>query len=43
MQIKEFVVDQYYNNHDLYKSMVIQNVGGVRPKIVDGVLQFIVI
>ena len=43
MQIIEFVVDQYYNNHDLYKSMVIQNVGGVRPKIVDGVLQFIVI
>lgn len=43
MQITEFVVDQYYDNHDLYKSLKIQNVGGVRPKIIDGRLQLIVI
>ena len=43
MQITEFAVDQYYKNYDIYKSLNIQNVGGVRPKIVDGVLQFVVI
>ena len=43
MPITEFVIDQYYDNHDIYKSLTIQNVGGVRPKIVSGVLQFIVV
>ncbi|TAH53595.1 MAG: restriction endonuclease [Chloroflexota bacterium] len=43
MQIDKFVVGDYYNNYDLYKSLAIQNVGGVRPKIVNGVVQFIVI
>jgi len=43
MQITEFVVGQYYNNQDIYRSLGIQNVGGIRPKIVDGILQFIVI
>ncbi len=43
MQITEFIVGQYYDNQDIYKSLGIQNVGGIRPKIVDGTLQFIVI
>lgn len=43
MQITDFVVDQHYNNYDIYKSLGIQNVGGIRPRIVDGILQFIVI
>jgi restriction endonuclease Mrr len=43
MQITEFVVDQHYNNQDIYRTLGIQNVGGIRPKIADGILQFIVL
>ncbi len=43
MEITEFAIDRYYNNQDIYKSLGIQNVGGIRPKIIDGILQFIVI
>lgn len=43
MPITEFVIDQYYDNHDIYRSLAIQNLGGVRPKISNGKLQFIVV
>lgn len=42
MLIHEFVVGEYYSNYDIYKSLAIQNVGGIRPKVENGVTKFIV-
>lgn len=43
MEITELALDQHYSNLDIYKSLSIQNIGGVRPKIVEGTVQFIVV
>lgn len=43
MGIQEFIVGQYYSNYDIYKSLAIQNVGGIRPKIENGMTKFIVL
>jgi hypothetical protein len=43
MPLTEFVVDQYYTNEDISTSLAIANFGGVRPKLRDGELQFVVI
>ncbi len=43
MEIKEFEVGSYYSNYNIYKSLAIQNVGGIRPKIENGLTRLIVL
>lgn len=42
-EITELVVGTYYSNYNIYKSLSIQNVGGIRPKIENGITRFIVL
>ena len=43
MPLTEFIIDQYYTNEDISKSLSLANFGGVRPKLSNGELQLVVI